>query len=273
MKTKITGGTLFLIALLFFSTADFLFFKYLRYEHRRNLLPELSPVHSDPRKDSTCCNERNFRDKEWIHRINSKERLKIMSEKYSGMEMDVVYDTLKNSFEVYHPPEKPNGFGLEDVFSNTLNVNEHYFWLDFKNLDEAIQNSSCSKLAELAKRYNIRRNIIVESSNPEALKLFTDSGFYTSYYVPVFDLDSLSKEKVEMYYNEVKSRLGSSSVCALSGNYQQLPFMEKYFPDRDMLVWYLNEDRGLKYWSSLFFLTRKEKVKVVLIAEKSAGYR
>lgn len=273
MKTKITGGMLFVIALLFFSTADFLFFKYLRYEHRRNALPELSPVHSDPVYEAAFCNERSFSEKKWIHRINSRERLKIMSKKYIGMEMDIMYDTLKNNFEVYHPPEKPNGFLLEDVFSNTRNVSGHYFWLDFKNLDEKVRNSSCSKLVELAKKYNINKNIIIESSDPEALAAFTDSGFYTSYYISPFDIDSLSKEKIEFYYKEVKSHLENTSVCALSGNYQQLPFIEKYFPDRDILTWYLNEDRGLKYWASLLFLTRKEKVKVVLVSEKSSGYR
>ncbi len=273
MKTKITGGVLLVIALLFFSAADYLFFKYLRYEHRVNLLPDLSPVPSGPVHAAIVCNELNFREKKWIHRVNSIERLKIMSEKYSGMEMDIMYDTLKNSFEVYHPPEKPSGFRLDDVLSNTRNVKAHYFWLDFKNLGKNTNSSSCSKLLELAKKYDISRNIIVESSNAEALKIFTDSGFYTSYYIPVFDLDSLSQEETEFYYKEVNSHLENTSVCALSANYQQLPFIEKYFPDKDELIWYLNEDRGLKYQASFFFLTRKEKVKVILVSERSTGYK
>ena len=268
-KKKKIGWLLLTVTTLFFLTILlFLGGKYMKYKQLQNRLPDLDCVHTDP-----VCNERNFTDKIWIHRMDSKERFRILPGKYKGIEMDLMYDSVSNNFDVRHPPAESTGFSLEDAFAATPNITGHYFWLDYKNLTEQVKFKSCAKLLALAKKYNISQNIIVESQEPEPLTYFTESRFYTSYYLPVFNIASSSKDEIKMYYNEVKKRLQNSKVCALSGNYQQLPFIEKYFPDKDIVTWYLNEDRGLKYSASLFVLTRNPKVKVILVAEMSEGYR
>lgn len=217
----------------------------------------------------------NFRfpDKTWLHRVNSSERALLMSKKYEGLELDVTFDSLKNSFDVGHPPTPSIGLTLDDYFYKIPSIKNHAFWLDFKNLREDNKLNALKNILFIANKYGIKNRLIIESQNASSLNVFTNEGFYTSYYIPVFKLENISSLEIQKYYVEMLDVLKNSKVCAVSAASSQLPFLEKYFPEYDKLIWHLDDRRGLSFYVACIWLRQKSKVKVVLVNEDSKGFR
>jgi hypothetical protein len=210
----------------------------------------------------------------WLHRVASVERAVLMAKDYKGMEIDVVYDSAADYFDVGHPPVPSQGISLDRIFSSLPRVRDHYFWIDFKNLTDANKEAACTRLRTIGEKYGIVNRMIVESTNPRALSCFTESGFYTSYYLfPEARLSTMDRDQLTNYYEEVKADLMASKVNALSSSYRSLPFMEKYFPDADILLWYLEPGKRLRYYASLAYLRLRPRVKVILVDQRGPGYR
>lgn len=232
-------------------------------------LPDLPQVHSVTRRRSPA-----FPVKVWVHRVDSIERAVRMAKKYAGMEIDVVYDSSANYFDVGHPPTPSAGISLDRLLAAVPDITKHYFWIDFKNLSDRNAQAAGVLLLSIARKYGIVSNMIVESTDPGALSSFTRSGFYTSYYLfPTSELDTMSREQLTSYYQEVKTNLASSDVNAVSLTYRHLPFAAKYFPDADVLTWYRERDRNPRYYAMLAYLNRQSRVKVILVRQVSRGYR
>ena len=232
-------------------------------------LPDLPPVDvvpGGPRID--------FPVKVWLHRVDSQERARLMAGKYRGLEVDIVYDTARHYFDVGHPPVPSVGLSLEQWIGSIPDPGSHYFWLDFKNLTEADEAASCDLLASIARKYGLLHNLIVESPNPRGLSCFGERGFHTSYYLfPDSTLDSMSPPQVQAYYEEVKANLQASRVSAVSSHYRSLPFIRKYFPRMDILLWYLEPARNPRFYVTRAYLSSQDRVKVILVNERSPGYR
>jgi hypothetical protein len=232
-------------------------------------LPDLPQVHGVPRRRDAA-----FPVKVWLHRVNSVQRAVLMAKDYRGMEIDVMYDSAADSFDVGHPPAPSIGLSLDRLFAAVPDVASHYFWIDFKNLTDANARAACARLTAIARKYGIVSHMIVESVHPTALACFTDSGFYTSYYLfPEASLPAMSTQQRTAYYEEVKTGLAASNVNALSLSYEMLPFVDRYFPDADVLTWYRERDRNLRYYATLAYLEARSRVQVILIRQMSRGYR
>ena len=52
-----------------------------------------------------------------------------------------------------------------------------------------------------------------------------------------------------------------------------LPFVDRYFPDADVLTWYRERDRNLRYYAMLAYLKARSRIQVILIRQMSRGYR
>jgi hypothetical protein len=248
---------------------------YVLFEGRREFsrlarrLPDLPQIPAATQRRDPA-----FPVKVWLHRVDSIERAVQMAKEYSGMEVDVVYDSAADYFDVGHPPIPSAGISLDHLLAAVPDVSQHYFWIDLKNLTDGNAQAACTRLLLIARKYGIVQNIIVESTNPEALSRFTRSGFYTSYYLfPDSAMSAMNPKQLIEYYGEVKSRLASSAVNALSSSYRDLPFALKYFPDADLLTWYREHERNLRYYALLTYLKRQSRVKVILVRQLSRGYR
>jgi len=215
-----------------------------------------------------------FRDKIWVHRVNSIERAGLMARQYKGMEIDVVYDSAADYFDVGHPPAPSQGISLERLFGAVPDIADHYFWIDFKNLSDVNKDAACERLSAIGRKYGVVGHTVVESTNPRALSCFSDRGFYTSYYLfPESDIDQMNTEQLTNYYEEVKANLIASRVNALSSSYHSLPFIQAYFPDSDILLWYVDSDKRLTHYASLAYLRLQPHVKVILVKRRGPGYR
>jgi hypothetical protein len=112
---------------------------------------------------------------------------------YIGFEIDFYYDTNIDKFIVSHdkPKKDKNGefhytlkdgklLTLQEVFEK-LGKN-HYFWLDYKNLDRLSKKDlpkAIKRLQEISKIYNIKDRIYLEGCTPWNLKYYDEAGFKT----------------------------------------------------------------------------------------------
>lgn len=233
-------------------------------------LPDLPALHS-----ATRHRDLQFPVTRWAHRVNSVRRARILGPEYGGLEIDLVYDSAAGRFDVGHPPVPSAGISLEQVLAALPEAADRYFWLDFKNLTPANAEPACARLLAITRTHAIGPDhIIVESTVPAALSCFTRAGFITSYYLfPEVGPQAMSRDQLVGYYREVAANLAASQVNALSSGYRSLPFIEKYFPGADALLWYLERDDPVRRRATLEYLESRAQVKVILVRVGSAGYR
>src|SRR4051812_47672548 len=80
------------------------------------LIPERAP--DLPITASPVKTQRKFESVIWLHRVDSKERMRLMQSKYRGFEIDVNFDIRKQCFDVYHLPVKSISLCLPDMLTS-----------------------------------------------------------------------------------------------------------------------------------------------------------
>ncbi len=110
-----------------------------------------------------------------------------------GAEVDLYYDVRMDKFIISHdkPKKDVNGnliYAKKDGEVLTLEKflkvlsKEHYFWLDYKNLDK-LSNTQTKKainrLDSITKYDSIKQRVYLEGSNPIKLSKYTQAGFKT----------------------------------------------------------------------------------------------
>lgn len=185
-------------------------------------------------------------EKLWLHRVDEIAKLKDFWGKYAGYEIDVHFLTNnpKKStpyFDVGHDGlEYSIGLDLAEMFSvaktlwidslknpnDTTQVFTTKFWIDFKNLDDSNKLLSLKELERLCETYKIpKENLVVESPNYEALRVFKDEGFFTSYYFPYYDMKKLEKDR-EKLHNKLKEIIATNNINAVSFAYEYYDFIK-----------------------------------------------
>jgi hypothetical protein len=112
---------------------------------------------------------------------------------YIGFEIDFYYDTHMDRFVVSHdkPKKDKNNqlhytlkdgklLTLQEVFEKV--GKNHYFWLDYKNLDRLSKTNTqkaIKRLQEISKIHNIKDRIYLEGCTPWHLKYYDKAGFKT----------------------------------------------------------------------------------------------
>ncbi len=181
-------------------------------------------------------------NKNWVKAVNTPERMESITSENAGIELDIYYDTLKNIFDVHHDPDKSLEQNFEDLLIIYKRKNlQASIWMDFKNADEANVTRALETLKQLREKYNLQNKILVESSYPNLLKLFSDNLFYTSYYTPYFNPYLATEKENKIYLDTITALLKKYPVHALSGYYFQMPFLHQQFPDFPILIWSPND--------------------------------
>ncbi|WP_456441323.1 hypothetical protein [Psychroserpens sp.] len=203
-------------------------------------------------------------DKIWAHRVNSTEKLESALKHFNGVELDLVYDTITNSFDVNHPPAKSIGLNFQTYLSKIEIANKPYLWLDIKNLNLETVEGIYIRLTYLVEKYNYsKEKILVETRYPEALPKFTEYGFMTSYY-----LDSKVKkvkgDAANVVADEIRSILENQPKIGISSSYLGYDFMTKFFPKKEKYIWVLTPRIHSDFFKIRRMLT-DQTIKVVLI--------
>jgi heptose-I-phosphate ethanolaminephosphotransferase len=204
------------------------------------------------------------KNKEWLKAINTVALANAIPPGTPGMESDVYFDKAKDHFEVYHDSSAPSLLNLDTLFSIHHERNpEASIWLDFKNLDKENLLPSLKEVCRLRIKYHLAGRMIIESSSPENLRAFCDSGFFTSYYVPLFNPYLLPEDSLASILQDVAAKLEKYPASAVSGYYFQYPVLKKFFPKYPILTWSVHSFGVVPYAFSNQ-LKNDETVKVIL---------
>lgn len=140
-----------------------------------------------------------------------------------GAEVDLYFDIKSERFIISHDRPKKSEKGellytekegsiltLEKLI---LSVGiEHYFWLDYKNLDRLSDENTAKAIARLSKITefdSIKSRLYIEGSNPLILSKYTDAGFNTILGIhPSYEKNALSSValnifKMAYYFNNI----------------------------------------------------------------------
>ena len=180
-------------------------------------------------------------NKNWKKAVNTKELMNVMNAEASGFECDVYFDTAKNSFDVHHDEDKSIGLSLNTLLELYLQKKlTASIWLDFKNLDDTNLKNALLCLIQIRNKYNLQNKLLVESNRADLLTGFSDSGFYTSYYTPMFNPYQINDTEIKLWVDSISSVIKNSEINALSGYYFQSSFLQHYFPNYPVLIWSSN---------------------------------
>ena len=185
--------------------------------------------------------EQYMPDKFWLHRTDSVEKQYEFTNKYKGIEFDIIYYKDENAFENSHDKKDLNKYNLEKQLQAYQDIGlPKGIWLDFKNLTESNKFAAKDTLDKLMSKYKIDKNLLwIESGNWQALKIFHDDGYRTSYYLPYYKLD-------KMTYKEIENAKKLTKEIALSGNVDAVSFYGGYYdfiksvelpPRIELLTW------------------------------------
>ncbi|MGE0562503.1 MAG: hypothetical protein AB7O47_11860 [Flavobacteriales bacterium] len=213
-----------------------------------------------------------YKEKIWIHRTNSIEKLNEVKDKFYGIELDVVYIDSLNIFDVNHPPTESIGLSLDRYLSEAKSNTQLNYWLDFKNLNRKNAQASLISLENTCNKNNLKpSNFIVESNDVQLLGIFKDKGFQTSYYLHWPGLYTLDSTGLNMELEKINSNINAIDFnCYLSSDYHDYNILKKYFPNADILLWLDdNFNEKIKNRLELYKMLNNNNVKVILFKFKS----
>jgi len=185
----------------------------------------------------------NNQGKVWEIAVNTKELLmNKVSKNSNGFECDIYFDARKNIFDVHHDEDNSTGWYLDSLLAlyKQLSLNAG-IWLDFKNLDDSNADAAVTALTRLRDQYGLNNRLLVESRNGHLLTAFSDSGFFTSFYTPIFNPYQINDAESKKWVDSISAVITKARVSALSGYYFQYPFLNHYFPNYPVLTWAAND--------------------------------
>ncbi|MEO6229472.1 MAG: hypothetical protein ABJB11_20255 [Ferruginibacter sp.] len=204
-------------------------------------------------------------DKKWQKAVNTVQKMQQLANNAPGLEMDVYFDTTKNLLQVYHDSSETVRPLIEDILAvykaRKLSAS---IWLDFKNLSLCNEKKSLDYIVFLRRQYGLQNKIIVESGSPQYLKMFCDSGFFTSYYTPFFNPYLISATTLMQAIDTIAYNLKKYPASALSGYYFQYPALKKFFPNYPVLIWAENDNYSFVSGIFNYKLGKDPRVKIVL---------
>ena len=106
----------------------------------------------------------------------------------------------------------------------------------------------------------------------EALTIFTDAGYYTSFYIPTLKIGEMTETELKQFATSILNQVARSRLCAVSADHELYEFVRYYFPDYDRLHWYPTNN-FISYRIRSKKILSDPGVKVILFHVNSKDYR
>ena len=180
------------------------------------------------------------RMQDWLHSVNSLDKMNAFRYHYKGFELDVHFNSDSSCFFVKHDVEEPDTLPLWKLMKHLEQPDNFGLWFDFKNLDSSNLIPSLQEFLYLREAFHLRGLIIIESMNFSFLSLFDTLNFKASYYIPTFDPQTLTPEEEFYYVDLITKAVEVSKVSTISAYTMQHDFMMKHFRNMNKLLWYLD---------------------------------
>jgi len=169
------------------------------------------------------------------HRVNTLGKLnQILAEGYRGFEVDVFFqdDERGGYFEIGHDPGNMTRVHLFDFLQICQGNPLGKIWLDIKNLNQHNQPAVLERLNLLHEAYGLKDIALVESPiEGNNLKLITQAGWNTSYYLPVHKIkDLLAAQKLSELSDlteKIIVNMERNSVTSISFEHSVYFFVKK----------------------------------------------
>ncbi len=216
---------------------------------------EFYPIINSPKVDFKIDNHR----KVWLHASNTISKCHRLSELYSGVEVDIYFDTLRNQTIVGHWPEETSDTSLVRLIEHIKHPFDRYFWLDLKTpeLTDKQINTLARELDSVCTRHNLRNRLIVESWNYTLLQEIKKHGFLVS-----FAIDKPVGQTENEFYETVSSDLKKGDVGIISYHARHWNTVNRCFPNFKHMIF------GGDKANSSFYIT-KENVISYLVDDDS----
>lgn len=194
-----------------------------------------------------------------------------------GVEVDFHYDVETNRFIVSHdyPKLSQNGkliyttkdgeiLTLEKLFVQT--GKDHFYWLDYKNLDKLNKKQTLQaikRLQEITLFDSIKQRVYIEGSNPLILSKYTDAGFHTILGIHplpqsnIFSSILINLYKIAYYYKNI------TALAMPYGSIENPIYgakTEKNLKTVPLFLFHTPDDENL-----LYSLVKKDDVRVILV--------
>ncbi|PKP19203.1 MAG: hypothetical protein CVU06_11560 [Bacteroidetes bacterium HGW-Bacteroidetes-22] len=204
----------------------------------------------------------------WAHRCNTVEKVIRLQHLVQGLELDVHFNSSKDEFYVKHDFELPDTLLFSDYLSQFPNLQNLKFWLDFKNLSIDIQFAALLRLNHIVDSLGVEKSHFIVEGQASSLGNFKSAGYYTCYYIPYFVPSQLTEEEKETMATNIQTTINTWPTTAISGYYEQLEFMQNYFPAKPKLTWFLTEETSVQVLDSIINEVSKDTtIKILLLPE------
>jgi hypothetical protein len=167
------------------------------------------------------------------HKVNYINKLQnVLSDNIHSFEFDVNFNNLEKNpyFEVGHDKKELKGISFEKYLKILKNKKIKKIWMDIKNVNDKNINQILQRLKYLDKLYNIKNILIFETSSTSSkVKIISDAGFHTSYYLPVdkfFTINKNDKQQIKQLSNLIKHQILTQNLKAISFPTYIYPFVK-----------------------------------------------
>lgn len=171
----------------------------------------------------------------WAHRVNTTNRYNQLKNKFKGFELDIIY-TGPKGFAVLHPPDQTGGDTLLlETYLTQADMHNGQFWLDTRFLGPSNMEEGLIKLNELAARYPIRQQCILEVYFLPVAQLLAENGYAVSLNISQRWLHDLPNNRLLL--DSVTRSLQHVSFVSQDAAY--LSTVKQLFPGKKILTWHL----------------------------------
>lgn len=202
------------------------------------------------------------------HRVNSLEKLESALCYFDAIELDLEYIEGQDYLDVNHPPASSIQLDFETYLSHFEIEQQPFIWLDIKNLNSGNNRQIHDKLIALLqeKSYPLDK-ILIETRYPEALPIFSASGFKTSFYLPQH-LSAKDSQVLQQEIVKIEKVLEAQPDLGVSTTFSEYAILKKYFPARTKYIWSINHSK-LKDYRLLQEILKDESVQLVLVSYRA----
>jgi hypothetical protein len=172
----------------------------------------------------------------WAHRVNDTCEAKIKKNEFVGLELDLYYSSFQDNIWVAHDLcDTVNELRFDTWLSALSDHEKNYYWLDFKNLDINNANIICERLLQLSEQYHIKKHVMIESYDWNALKIIKDKGLAVILWIDNIN-DDINKDTLA-WYRKTKDKIIALQPHAISSRADMYSLLIQSFPQMNIHLW------------------------------------
>ena len=200
----------------------------------------------------------------WAHKVNDTSEAKVKEHLFVGLEVDLYYSEFQKTIYVGHDAwDTAKKVTFEKWLSVLTNPSSLFFWLDFKNLNINNAEDIANKLLVLSNTYLIRKKVMIENTNPDALKIVKNKGFAVILWVD--DLYWWEHKDTAYWYQKTEKNIEKLNPDAISSEYRMASLLTDFFPDLNVHIWNTPIKESIPNIALTRKLCKDTSIKVVLV--------